>query len=222
MNEDPALDDLYDLRDLRESEAWLHAAGRGALDQDDQLGTGFRALLRGLDHEVALLAPLPESVEIALFEALSGRAVPAGHPTPESRPAARSRGGRQVRRGVLVAGVTATLVAGVAGVAAASPGSWLYPVRQTVLGQSASATPDELDAASHVLDLIESDITAAQDAGGIRDATREDLATRLGEIHAVIEAGSGDAADALRDRWTRDDLVLIALPRLADAQPPAS
>ena len=212
MSLDHAFDDLYDLDDLLSSDAWFDSAAAGRLDDNDPLGHTVNALLGRLDREVANLAPLEPATEAAVLTSLRERT------NAVSTPATRHRQGRNhVSRSIIVLGITTTLITGIAGVAAASPGSWLYPVRQVATGQSGSSTPEDLATAAHILDLVEVDIEAAQRAGGIDDVTRRDLAARLGVIHDVVESGGGEVADGLLSRWNRDDLVLIALPRIGDS-----
>jgi hypothetical protein len=214
MTADHDYDGLYDLRDLQDSDAWFTDAAARSLGTADPLSPSVIAMLERLDRELASLAPVDRGTVTALISGLT---------TPIEKRASRGSGhtaARHVRRNLVVVGVTGALLVGVGGVAAASPGSFFYPVREATLGASERTTPVDLSDVESELNRIEVRIAEAQQAGGITESSRTALARRMGVIHPIVERASGEEADALRARWTRDDLVLIALPHL-DAPPAA-
>jgi hypothetical protein len=219
MNTDHDFDGLYDLRDLQDSDAWFTDAAARSLGTTDPLSPSVIAMLERLDRELASLAPLDRGTVTALITGLN-------EPPLEVRPSrpASTGAARRVRRNLIVVGVTGALLVAAGGVAAASPGSLFYPVREATLGAADEhAAPEDLSVAESELNRIEVRIGEAQQAGGISESARTELARRMGAIHPIVERASGEQADALRERWTRDDLVLIALPHLTVTEaPPAT
>jgi hypothetical protein len=217
MTTDHDFDGLYDLRDLQDSDAWFTDAAARSLGTSDPLSPSVVAMLERLDRELASLAPLDRGTVTALITGLN-------EPPVEARTTRRSaRVARHARRNLVVVGVTGALLVAAGGVAAASPGSFFYPVREAAFGSAdEQSAPEDLSDVESELNRIEVRIAEAQQAGGISESSRTALARRMGAIHPVVERASGDRADALRERWTRDDLVLIALPHLDVAAPPAT
>lgn len=217
MTTDHDFDGLYDLRDLQDSDAWFTDAASRSLGTSDPLSPSVVAMLERLDRELSSLAPLDRSTVTALITGLN-------EPRPTTRAERRTGRGaaRHARRNLVVVGVTGALLVAAGGVAAASPGSFLYPVREATLGSvQEQPVPEDLSGAASELNRIEVRIGDAQLAGGITESARTALVRRMGDVHAALEQATGDQADALRARWTRDDLVLVALPHL-DAPAPAT
>lgn len=216
MNTDHDFDGLYDLRDLQDSDAWFTDAAARSLGASDPLSPSVIAMLERLDRELASLAPVDRGTITALITGLNEPPLesPVAHRPPR-------RAARHARRNLIVVGVTGVLLVAAGGVAAASPGSFFYPVREAAFGGAQEhAVPESLADVESELDRIEVRIGEAQQAGGITESARTALARRIGTIHPILERASGDQADALRTRWTRDDLVLISLPHLGDQPPP--
>lgn len=121
------------------------------------------------------------------------------------------RRGRLVGRHVAVVGVTGLLLAAATGVAAASPGSALYPIRQASVGAKSVASPDEVAAASTDLQHIEIGIAAAQRVGHIERTSWAFFEARLASVHDVVLSAPDDVGLSLRARWTRDAAALMVL-----------
>jgi hypothetical protein len=113
-NDDLDLD--LDLAALAETDAWLDQVARRTPDAHDPLATGLASWLDGIDDEY-----VPESVAL---------------PPTGITPPVGIRSGRRYRGRALaaVAVLGAASLAGV-GVAAAAPGSPLYPVHRVVFGK---------------------------------------------------------------------------------------
>ncbi|MBI1378509.1 MAG: hypothetical protein GC157_13645 [Frankiales bacterium] len=222
--------DVFDLRELAESDAWFDAAASGALGPADPLGPAVGSMLGQLERELAALAPVDGATVTALLDAFqegvreqAAASADTGEPAAE-RAARRPRRTpvQRLRRHLLVAGTATALVVAASGVAAAAPGSFLFPLHEVVFGGAAADGAAGVDLAmiEHQLDVVEVRIVEAQQAGGVADDVRGTIVRRLGVLHPIVEAVPGDAGDALRSRWQRDYLVVIALVSLdADGNP---
>jgi hypothetical protein len=217
MTADHDFDGLYDLRDLQDSDAWFSDAASRRLASNDPLSPAVVAMLDRLDRELNSLPPVDRTTVTALIGALSspGPAHSSGAHLPQWA-------ARHARRNVIVASVAGAMLVAAGGVAAASPGSFLYPVRQVALGAPPTTAPVDLSGVESELNRIEVRIAEAQQLGGITESSRTALTQRMAAIHEVLDHANGDQVATLTARWTRDDLVLITLPRLGGDTPTPS
>jgi hypothetical protein len=203
----PGPDDEFDLAELAASDAWLDAvASRTA--GSDPLAAQLVAWLDRIDEEHE--PPGADGADAAASELA---------PVVDLR-AASGAGRRMPRRAfAAVAILSAATLAG-AGVAAASPGTPLYPVHRVVFG---AADQQALDRASRLLDQAAAIITPAQAAGVISADDRAAAARWLGLSAGLLDhASASSRRAALERRQAGLETALAALPTAPVAVPAAS
>lgn len=183
--------------ELLESEAWFDSVGSGSVEANDELATALVALMAAFDADFAPVADVEQRV--------------GGVVTRETMPRSRRALVSRITAGVACATV---LLGGVAGVAAASPGSPLYRVHVAIFGDS-DDHGDRTRAADKSLTKAEIIIAAGVAHHGVTSAQRHS-ASALIESARVALAGLRDAVDvaALRGRVGADVVALAALSTL--------
>jgi hypothetical protein len=196
--------DDVDLMDIAETDAWLdQVAGRSAA-LSDPLALALVSWLAGIDAEhVPAEAALPETDlgSIDLTEPVD------------------IRSGRRYRSRAMAAAAIlgATSLVG-AGVAAASPGSPLYPVHRVVFGL-AHPKHSALDHASALLDRANEIITSAQQHHRLTASDQAKAGQLLAQAgSALSDAPRGARRDAL---LARDGTLTAALAALVAAAAPS-
>jgi len=136
---------------------------------------------------------------------------PASIAAPASRDTLAGR--RTGRRRLVVAAACAAVVLAGTGVAAASPGSFLYPAHRVLFGGQGDS---QLDAASGDLDQAAAIIRAAQVRNGISAGDKERAQVLLQDAYHLLADMSGSSRRSqLLDRQARLSDALDRLPVLA-------
>ncbi len=192
------------LADLDATDAWLDAVARRTPPLDDELAG---ALVSWLDRIDEGLVSLP----VVVLTPLADR---AGAPADAcAEPLRLDRLTRRRRRIAVFAAVSVLAVAGT-GVAAASPGSLLYPVHQKLFG-TVAVVPDPLDQAGALLGQAQGFIDAAKPShhlGVDRAANvRSLLAQALGILKTVRPSERRTTLLALQSSLADELIQLTAI-----------
>ena len=180
----PGPDDELDLADLAATDAWLDAVA-SRTGGADPLAAQLIGWLDRIDDEHQ---PAP-AVEIVAAAADVAPVVDLRSPSGTSR--------RKPRRALAaVAILSVTTLAG-AGVAAASPGTPLYPVHRVVFG---AADQQALDRASSLLDQSAAIITSAQVTGQISASQRAAATRLLGQAAGLLDHAPASSHQATLER----------------------
>ena len=180
----PGPDDELDLADLAATDAWLDAVA-SRTGGADPLAAQLIGWLDRIDDEHESVP----AVEIAAAAADVAPVVDLRSASGASR--------RMPRRALAaVAILSVTTLAGV-GVAAASPGTPLYPVHRVVFG---AADQQALDRASRLLDQSAAIITPAQASGQISASQRAAATRLLGQAAGLLDHAAASSHRATLER----------------------